>query len=169
MTGSVRPYVSRIETLEEENEHLRQLNEDLRKAAASDEWDQLRWPLTLQQTRVLRLVHKGIYNRTQIARKIELDYPNFNVPTLNVVLTKIRRALPEAISPRRSKVYNSTLRVPDPETLGQYLAGVPLVVLFGCSDSAPSCPRCGPSGPCKYSEPIFELTDKALRAIGAAS
>lgn len=112
-----------IEELEIEVEGLRQrcqAFEELLGAAGA--WEAPVPPLTLYQTRLMRiLAHKDAPAST-VARLMACYYPDTSCDVIDVIVHRLRRVLPVEIAPRRRKTRSDVLSVPDRPALAQFLA-----------------------------------------------
>jgi hypothetical protein len=109
--------------LEEEIERLTQRVLALEAFFAPGAWDAPVPPLTLYQTRVMRLIAKRPVSGNDALRVMAAYYPMTSDNALDTQMVNIRRVLPPEIAPvvRRSKF--CVLRVPDPDALAEFLAG----------------------------------------------
>jgi hypothetical protein len=108
--------------LEEEIERLTQRVLALEAFLAPGLWDAPVPPLTLYQTRVMRLIAKRPVSGNDALRVMAAYYPATSDNALDSQMVAIRKALPGSIAPvlRRSKF--CVLRVPDPAALAEFLA-----------------------------------------------
>ena len=112
-----------IEDLHLEIETLRQRCDAFEAAfGPGDAWSTPVPPLTLYQTRVMRLIAKRPVSGNDALRVMAAYYPTTSDNALDSQMVAIRKALPPEIAPvlRRSKFCQ--LRVPDPGALAEFLA-----------------------------------------------
>ena len=117
------PYATQIARLEEEVEHLAQrckAFEDL--LASNGEWDQPTPPLTLYQTRLLRILARKDAPAAVVARLMGAYYPDTSCDSIDVIVLRLRRTLPPEIAPRKRRTRNDVLSVPDRAALAEFLA-----------------------------------------------
>ena len=107
--------------LEEEIERLTQRVEALEAAIAPGAWSQSVPPLTLYQTRVMRLIAKRPMTGNDALRVMSAYYPNTSDNSFDALLVIIRRVLPEAIAPMRRTRKYCQLNVPDRDALRLFL------------------------------------------------
>jgi len=122
------PYVARIEALEEEVEKWRARAEAAEAALQGTAWETPRWPCSLYQTRVLRVLVNQDATGNQIALALENNYPGTSLNVLKAQISKMRRVLPEHIAPPLA--YNGgwgnggpVYTIPDREALRAFLDG----------------------------------------------
>jgi non-ribosomal peptide synthetase component F len=115
-----------IEDLEHEIEHWRQRAEAAEAALRGDNWNRLVAPLSLYETRVLRILVKQDASGDQIVNALLPDYEGTNTNSLKAMLTRIRARLPEHITPPRNAPagwgVSSIYTIPDRAALAQFLA-----------------------------------------------
>jgi hypothetical protein len=88
-------------------------------------WMEAVYPLTLFQTRVMRLLARRGMSSAGLLQVLQNDYPNTSDGSVKAQLTNIRHALPAEIAPVRGKPYPGCFHihyVPDPEALKAFLA-----------------------------------------------
>lgn len=110
------------EDLEEQVEYWRQRAEDAEQALYGHKWDSVVKPLTLSETRIMRLIARRPMSQHQIALVME-NYSNADdVETLvKVMLCRIRRRLPENIEPIKYTRQFAPVEVRDREALRAFL------------------------------------------------
>jgi hypothetical protein len=113
-----------IEDLELAVEHWRQRAEAAEAALGQgDQWHRAVPPLSLQMTRIMRLIaHRPLTSQEIADKLITTDYPNTSVRTVLVRLCQIRQVLPGPIMPM-SGGYAKPYSVRDPGALRAFLAG----------------------------------------------
>ena len=111
-----------IEELEEQVEAWRQRAEAAEAAlGVGDHWHRAVPPMSLQMTRIMRLLAARPLTSAEIAEKlITSDYPNTSVRTVLVRLCQIRQVLPAGLMPT-SGGYGKPYSVRDPEALKAFL------------------------------------------------
>ena len=112
-----------IEDLEHQIEHWRQRAEAAEAALGQgDQWHRAVPPLSLQMTRIMRLIaHRPLTSQEIADKLITTDYPNTSVRTVLVRLCQIRQVLPGPIMPM-SGGYGKPYTVRDPGALNAFLA-----------------------------------------------
>jgi hypothetical protein len=115
------PYILRIEALEEELEAMRQRAEAFEQAFGPGAWDKPVAPLSLYQTRIMRIIAKGDVTGTDAVRLLACYYPSTSGNSFDALLVLIRRALPDAIAPNRRRSKYCVLTVPDRPALREFL------------------------------------------------
>lgn len=93
------PYLARIERLETELEVMRQRAEAAESALRGDNWSRPVAPLSLYETRVLRILMKRDATGEQIVRAMSADYEATSTNSLKALLSRMRRRLPPDIVP----------------------------------------------------------------------
>jgi len=117
------PYALQIARLEEELEAMRQRAEAAEAdLGQGDQWHRAVPPLTLQMTRIMRLLAARPLTATELVDKLTCDYPNTSTRVLMVRLCQIRQLLPAGMMPV-SGGYCRPYSVRDPEALKAFLAG----------------------------------------------
>lgn len=120
------PYVARIEALEEEVETLRQRAEAAEAALGlGDQWHRAVPPLSLQMTRIMRLIAARPLTSVEITDKLIVEYPNTSVRTVLVRLCQIRQLLPAGLMPT-SGGHSKPYSVRDPAALRAFLSSPPV-------------------------------------------
>jgi hypothetical protein len=111
-----------IEELEEQVETWRQRAEAAEAALGmGDHWHRAVPPLSLQMTRIMRLLSARPLTSAEIAEKlITTDYPNTSIRTVLVRLCQIRQVMPAGLMPM-SGGYGKPYIVRDPEALKAFL------------------------------------------------
>lgn len=117
---------SHIEDLEHEIEHWRQRAEAAEAALRGVEWETPVRPLSLYQTRVLRiLVHRDATG-VQLVQAMGADYEQTTGNALKAQLSKMRHLLPAEIVPPCAVPcgwgVSSVYTIPDRAALAQFLA-----------------------------------------------
>jgi hypothetical protein len=123
------PYVSRIADLEEEVEFWRSRAEAAETAlrGGSSEpgsWSDRVYPLSLFQTRIMRLLARRPMTSIGLQIALQNDYPKTSDGSIKVHLSTIRGLLPPSIAPVLGKPCRGTHfvhRVPDPKALVFFL------------------------------------------------
>ena len=116
------PYLARIERLELELEAMRQRAEAAEAALGQgDQWHRAVKPLSLQMTRIMRLLAHRPLTTTELADKLALQYPATTVRNVHVRLCQIRQVLPGPLMPM-SAGHGKPVEVRDPEALRAFLA-----------------------------------------------
>jgi hypothetical protein len=123
------PYLIQLERAQEEAEYWRNRAEAAEEAlrGGSTEpgvWMELVYPLTLFQTRVMRLLARRGMSSVGLLQVLQNDYPNTSDGAIKAQLTAIRHVLPAQIAPVRGKPYPGCFHihyVPDPEALKAFL------------------------------------------------
>lgn len=112
-----------IEELEEQVEYWRARAEAAEAALGmGDQWGRAIHPLSLQMTRIMRLLVTRPMTAGQIADQLQAnDYPLTTERTIIVRICQIRRLLPGSIMPF-SQGYSKGYRVADPAALAEFLA-----------------------------------------------
>jgi hypothetical protein len=120
------PYVARIEALEEELETMRARAEAAEHALRGVEWETHVRPLSLYQTRVLRILAQRDASADSITEALQADYPGTSTNCLKAQISKMRRFMPREIVPPNA--YNSgwgssaVYTIPDRPALAEFLA-----------------------------------------------
>ncbi len=92
-------YLARIADLEEQVEAWRQRAEAAEGVLQGDRWDQPVRPLSLYETRVMRLLAKRDMSGSQLVDALLPDYPATNDNSLTTMICRIRARLPESLAP----------------------------------------------------------------------
>ena len=118
-----------IEELEERVEYWRNRAEAAEAAIGmGDQWQRAVAPLSLQMTRMMRLIAARPLTSVELTDALVSEYPNTTVRTMIVRLCQIRQLVPPNIMPV-SGGHNRPYAVKDPAALKAFLAGVaPAVV-----------------------------------------
>ncbi len=118
----IAPYIARIEALEEE------LDAALSRAEAAEaalgfgnQWDRAAPPLSLQMTRIMRLLCARPLTVAEIADKLAIQYPVTTPRNIHVRLCQMRQMLPGPLMPM-SGGHGKPVQVRDPEALKAFLA-----------------------------------------------
>lgn len=116
--------INRINSLELEIETWRTRALAAESAIQGDDWDVALPPLTLMQTRMMRVVARGSFTRQRIAKLLGTTGAN-----VSTQLCLARGKLPEPIQPKPNNKngghYFSAYRVEHLEALRAFLNGVP--------------------------------------------
>jgi hypothetical protein len=127
MTPSeIRPYLTQIEGLRLELEAMRQRAEAAEHALRGVEWETHVRPLSLYQTRVLRILAQRDASADTITEALQADYPGTSTNCLKAQISKMRRFMPREIVPPNA--YNSgwgssaVYTIPDRAALAEFLA-----------------------------------------------
>jgi hypothetical protein len=110
-----------VEELEYEAEYWRDRAERAEAALKGDAWNEAVAPLTLQTTRVMRLLARRPMSTGTIVELMGVDYERFNEKGLKVCMCHARAALPEAIAPIRLRTNCVPYDVPDRGALKAFL------------------------------------------------
>jgi hypothetical protein len=111
-----------IEDLEQQVEHWRQRAEVAEAALGiSDAWLEAVSPLTLAQTRIMRLLAVRPCTGIVLMGVLARDYPAITPDLLKVHFAKIRGRMPEAIAPTRLQNHFAAYDVPDRSALREWL------------------------------------------------
>ena len=112
-----------LEDLHLEIETLRQRCDAFEAAfGPGDAWSTPVPPLTLYQTRVMRLIAKREMTGNDALRILASYYPSTSDNALDSQLVNIRRAMPFDIAPRLRRSKFDYLSVPDRDALKAFLA-----------------------------------------------
>jgi hypothetical protein len=112
-----------IEDLQIEVETLRQRCQAFEAfVAGTGEWEARVLPLSLYQTRLMRLIARKDVTGSDAVRIMGCYYPETSPNALDCQLVYIRRVLPAEIAPRLRRTKFDYLSVPDREALKQFLA-----------------------------------------------
>lgn len=117
-----------ITCLEIEVERLTQrckaLQAFLSKSGSPREWDRPVPPLSLYESRVMRLVGERPVTGGEAVNVLSAWYPETSSKSLDVILNRIRRRLPEEIAPaaRLNGSRYALIDVPDRAALAEFLA-----------------------------------------------
>lgn len=118
-----------IEELEEQVEYWRQRAESAELALRGGvkepgEWGDRVHPLSLFQTRIMRLLLRKDMNALAMQIALENDYPDTTEGSIKVHLSNIRQRLPKSIAPTRGAPCRGTrhaYHVPDRQALKAFL------------------------------------------------
>lgn len=122
------PYITRIEELEDAVETLRQRAEAAEAAlrgGSEGEWSERVEPLTLYQTRLMRLLAARPMRTSAIIAALAHEYPNTSDNSIKAHMSNIRRVLPAQIAPTLGTPCPGNLHfyaVPDRSALKAFLA-----------------------------------------------
>lgn len=115
------PYLARIDRLELELEAMRQRAEAAEAALGlTDQWGRAVRPLSLQMTRIMRLLAARPLTTNEIADKLAIQYPITTVRNIHVRLCQMRQILPGPLMPM-SGGHGRPVHVRDPEALKEFL------------------------------------------------
>ncbi len=122
----LKPYITQIDGLRTELETMRQRAEAAEAALRGDNWNRFVPPLSLYETRVLRILVKRDVSGEGIVRALRSDYETTTTNSLKAILTRMREKLPAHIVPPRcvpggwgvSAIYT----IPDRLALAAFLA-----------------------------------------------
>lgn len=110
-----------IEDLEEQVEYWRARAEAAEAIVAGQDWARAVPPLSLYQTRILRLLgQRDVMAKTLLA-KMELDYPNTTDNCLKSQICLLRAKLPAVICPPLKSRGSVPYTIPDREALRVFL------------------------------------------------
>jgi hypothetical protein len=124
--SEIRPYLTQIEGLRLELEAMRQRAEAAEHALRGVEWETHVRPLSLYQTRVLRILAQRDASADTITEALQADYPGTSTNCLKAQISKMRRFMPREIVPPNA--YNSgwgssaVYTIPDRAALAEFLA-----------------------------------------------
>lgn len=110
-----------IDELEYQVEYWRRRAEDAERALKGDHWDSKVPPLSLQQTRIMRLIARRPITPKAICEVIQNDYPDCSIKGVLATVSNARRKLPDAIRPMHAWGEGNRYRVPDPDALKAFL------------------------------------------------
>lgn len=113
---------SLVEDLEEQVEFWREKAERFERVLKGAGWDDPVPPLTLQQTRIMRIIAARPSLALTIADALQDDYPRIEPNTVKVQINKIRGRLPAHLAPRLC-VPLTPYTVPDREALRAFIGG----------------------------------------------
>jgi hypothetical protein len=101
MIPSIRnPYIAQIERLEEELEAMRQRAEAAESALGyGEQWHRAVKPLSLQMTRIMRLLVARDMTAQDLLLVLEQAYPNITIGSIKVRICTIRGLLPGGLMP----------------------------------------------------------------------
>jgi hypothetical protein len=112
-----------IEDLQIEVETLRQRCDAFEAfLAGSGEWEAPVRPLSLYQTRLMRLIARKDLTGSDAVRIMGCYYPETSPNAMDCQLVYIRRVLPAEIAPRLRRTKFDYLSVPDRDALKAFLA-----------------------------------------------
>lgn len=110
-----------IEELEERIEHWRQRAEIAEEALHGRLWEEAVRPLSLYQTRILRLLAKRDMMANVLFARMELDYPNTTHNALKSQICLLRAKLPESMVPPLKYRGSVPYTIPDRQALQAFL------------------------------------------------
>lgn len=112
-----------IEDLELEIEVLRQRCDAFEGLLGlPSAWEAPVPPMTLYQTRLMRILARKDAPASSVARLMASYYPNTSCDSIDVIAHRLRRILPANIAPRRRKTRSDVLSIPDRPALQAFLA-----------------------------------------------
>ena len=112
-----------IEDLQIEVETLRQRCQAFEAfVAGTGEWEARVFPLSLYQTRLMRLIARKDVTGSDAVRIMGCYYPETSPNAFDSQLVYIRRVLPAEIAPRLRRTKFDYLSVPDRDALKAFLA-----------------------------------------------
>ncbi|WP_287994208.1 hypothetical protein [Acidiphilium sp.] len=113
---------ARIASLETDVEYWRQRAETAEAALKGGlEWDLARPPLTLAETRILRLMARRHVGAEAIVSVMQQSYPKFDTNSLKVRCYHMRRKLPHCIAPSYLERQYAPHTIPDLEACQAFL------------------------------------------------
>lgn len=112
---------SLIAELEEQVEHWRQRAEAAEAILRGNDWDMKVYPLTLYQTRIVRLLSRADFSTPALIVAMAWDYPDTTADAIKVHICQIRKKLPARIAPTSDRGWNVVYRVPDRAALRDWL------------------------------------------------
>lgn len=122
------PYTARIEALEDEVETWRcraEAAEMALRGGSEGEWVIRIAPLSLYQTRLMRLLSKRPMRTAAIIAALQADYPRTSDNSVKAHMSNIRRLLPPSIAPTLGIPCPGSMHfygVPDRNALAEFLA-----------------------------------------------
>lgn len=126
MVRESNPYTAQIERLEDELEAMRQRAEAAEAALRGVEWETPVRPLSLYQTRVLRILVQRDATGVQLVQAMGADYELTSGNALKAQLSKMRRLLPADIVPPCNVPcgwgVSSIYTIPNRPALAEFLA-----------------------------------------------
>lgn len=111
-----------IEDLEEQVEYWRGRAEAAEAALRTEDWSVARRPLTLQMTRILRIIERKPTNLEQITRALEFDYPSITQNSVKVRISTMRQLLPPGAMPVKLGGAGHVYMIGDAEVVRRFLA-----------------------------------------------
>ena len=112
-----------IEDLEHQIEHWRQRAEAAEAALGQGaQWHRAVQPLSLQMTRMMRLLSARDMTAQDLLLVLETDYPSITIGSIKVRLSTIRGLLPGGMAPSKRGGTGHPYTVPDPQALKAFLA-----------------------------------------------
>jgi len=88
-----------------------------------EDWDAAVPPLSLQQTRAMRLIARKPVSPARLVSALACDYPRITPNSLTVTIFRCRKKLPPHIAPRILPSAAAPFEVADPDALRAFLAG----------------------------------------------
>jgi len=110
-----------IAELEEQVEFWRQRAEELEHAVAGRMWSEAVAPLSLYQTRLMRILAKRDTMANALLSVMSLDYPNTSHNAMKSQICMIRLKLPAHIAPPLKHAWSKPYAVPDRAALQAFL------------------------------------------------
>lgn len=111
-----------IEDLEQQVEHWRQRAEAAEATLKGNAWDTKVPPLTLYQTRIMRLLARADFSTPALIVGLGMDYPDTTPECIKVHICQIRKKLRGNIAPASTRGWNTVYRIPDRPALREWLA-----------------------------------------------
>ena len=116
------PFQRQIAELEEQVEHYRQRAEAAEAILRGGDWHAKVRPLSLTQTRIMRLLARYDLSTSAIMSALEADRPNISYNAVKVQISAIRRKIPD-LAPLVAGAPGGIYTVPDRDGLRRFLAG----------------------------------------------
>ena len=116
--------LSIVEELQEQVEYWRDRAESAERAIKGDKWNEAVPPMTLQETRIMRIIARRPVSGASILGTLYADYPNTSDNVLKSRLSMIRGKMPEHLSPTRFGGKMTPYNVPDRDALKAFLGEV---------------------------------------------
>ena len=110
-----------IADLEEQVEYWRQRAENAEQMLRGTDWDVSIPPLTLYETRLMRLLARRPYTPNALAFAMGLEYERTSIRCIYIAIHRIRAKLPERIAPSGTRQYSAPYEVPDRAALKAFL------------------------------------------------
>jgi hypothetical protein len=110
-----------IDDLEEQVEHWRQRAEAAEALLKGAYWDVAVPPLTLCQTRIMRLLAERSLSAHRLSVALADYYPRIVPKTIHVMIFRIRAAMPEHLRPVIQRQHDSAYLIPDRAALREFL------------------------------------------------
>ena len=110
-----------VDDLEYQVEYWRQRAESAEAALCGNSWNTAVPPLTLQQTRLMRLLARRPMSAAMMLDRLQGDYESFTDNGLKAALCYCRKRLPDHIAPQRCVKHGSLVDVLDRAALREFL------------------------------------------------